>query len=118
MAVYLGATEGRSTSSWVDFGLFGHQISFHIGPDFQTENSGVVGKQMVPMPDFGLVLSLHRWREMADRLIALDVDFVIPPSVSFEGQRGEQRIIFFTDPSGNLIELKGLGSLDKLFFTD
>ena len=114
----LGATEGRSTSSWVDFDLFGHQISFHIGPVFQTENSGVVGKHMVPMPHFGLVLPLHRWREMADRLIALKVDFVIPPSVRFEGQPGEQWIMFFTDPSGNPIELKGFGSLDKLFLTD
>ena len=31
----LGATEGRSTSSRVDFDLFGHQISFHIGPVFK-----------------------------------------------------------------------------------
>ena len=114
----LGATEGRSTSSWVDFDLFGHQISFHIGPVFQTENSGVVGKHMVPMPHFGLVMPLHRWREMADRLIALEIDFVIPPSVRFEGQPGEQWIMFFTDPSGNPIELKGLASLDELFLTD
>ena len=55
---------------------------------------------------------------MADRLIALEVDFVIPPSVRFEGQPGEQWIMFFTDPSGNPIELKGFGSLDKLFLTD
>ena len=73
---------------------------------------------MVPMPHFGLVMPLHRWREMADRLIALEVDFVIPPSVRFEGQPSEQWIMFFTDPSGNPIELKGLGSLDKLFFSD
>ena len=73
---------------------------------------------MVPMPHFGLVLPLHRWREMADRLIALKVDFVIPPSLRFEGQPGEQWIMFFTDPSGNPIELKGLASLDELFLTD
>ena len=70
------------------------------------------------MPHFGLVLPLHRWREMADRLIALEVDFVVPPSVRFEGQPGEQWIMFFNDPSGNPIELKGLESLDELFFKD
>ena len=31
----LGATEGRSTSSWVDFDLFVYQMSFHIAPVFK-----------------------------------------------------------------------------------
>ena len=38
----LGATEGRSTSSWVDFDLFGHQISFRIGPVFTLRTQALL----------------------------------------------------------------------------
>jgi catechol 2,3-dioxygenase-like lactoylglutathione lyase family enzyme len=34
----LGAKEGRSTRSWVDFDFFGHQLSFHLGPVMKTEH--------------------------------------------------------------------------------
>ncbi|MFT5269998.1 MAG: extradiol dioxygenase family protein, partial [bacterium] len=27
----LGAVEGRSTDTWVDFDFFGHQLSLHLG---------------------------------------------------------------------------------------
>ena len=54
----LGAKEGRSTRSWVDFNFFGHQLSFHLGPVMKTENTGHVGDHLVPMPHFGMVLAL------------------------------------------------------------
>ena len=54
----LGAKEGRSTRTWVDFDFFGHQLSFHLGPVMKTENTGHVGDHLVPMPHFGMVLAL------------------------------------------------------------
>lgn len=111
----LGATEGRSTDTWVDFNLFGHQISLHLGAPFSTENTGHVGDHMVPMPHLGVVLELPHWQQLAHRLQAAGVEFVIPPSVRFEGQPGEQWTMFFRDPSGNPIEIKGFADFDQVF---
>lgn len=111
----LGAAEGRSTDTWVDFDFFGHQLSLHLGQPFATTDTGKVGNHMVPMPHLGLVLPLDAWRDLADRLTAAEVAFVLPPSVRFEGEPGEQWTMFFRDPSGNPIEIKGLKDYAGLF---
>ena len=111
----LGATEGRSTETWVDFDFFGHQLSLHLGPPFATEATGKVGDHLVPMPHFGVVLPLALWREVAARLEAAGVAFVIPPSVRFEGGPGEQWTMFFRDPCGNPVELKGFADMGRVF---
>lgn len=111
----LGCTEGRSTASWVDFDFAGHQLSLHLGEPFQAALTGHVGEHLVPMPHFGLVLALPDWQAMADRLQAANTAFVLAPQVRFEGEPGEQWTMFFHDPFGNPIELKGLRSLDTLY---
>ena len=114
----LGCTEGRSTDTWVDFDFAGHQLSLHLGTPWTTERTGRVGEHMVPMPHFGLVLALPDWQTMAARLQAAATDFIVPPHCRFEGQPGEQWTMFFYDPSGNPIEIKGFPTLDALFQTD
>ena len=111
----LGCQEGRSTDTWVDFDFFTHQISLHLGEPFETTNTGRVGDVMVPMPHFGLALELTQWKAMAARLEAAGTDFVLPPQVRFEGQPGEQWTMFFRDPSGNPIEVKGFRSLAAVY---
>lgn len=111
----LGCEEGRSTDSWVDFDFFGHQLSLHHGQPFSTSATGKVGVHMVPMPHFGLVLDYEDWRALADRLESAGVDFVIRPSVRFEGRPGEQWTMFFRDPSGNPVEVKGFRNMDGVF---
>ncbi|NKJ49001.1 dioxygenase [Burkholderia sp. SG-MS1] len=111
----LGCEEGRSTDTWVDFDFFGHQISLHLGEPFPVSNTGRVGDHMVPMPHLGLVLDMPDWRALADRLTAGGLDFVIAPTLRFEGQPGEQATMFFLDPSGNPIEVKGFRDLDKVY---
>jgi extradiol dioxygenase family protein len=113
----LGCKEGRSTATWVDFDFFGHQISVHLGEPFATTNTGRVGEHRVPMPHLGVVLELPDWQALAERLKAADLAFVMPPQVRFEGQPGEQWTMFFCDPSGNPIEVKGFRSLDTLYDT-
>ena len=111
----MGAVEGRSTDSWVDFDFFGHQLSLHLGEPFATKATGKVGEHMVPMPHFGIVLPLEVWRGLAERLEAAGVDFIIPPSVRFEGEPGEQWTMFFRDPSGNPVEVKGFAEMSGVF---
>ena len=113
----LGCTEGRSTATWVDFDFFGHQISLHLGQPFPTANTGHVGDKLVPMPHFGLILEQPAWQALADRLSAAGTDFVLPPQLRFAGQPGEQWTMFFRDPFGNPIEVKGFASLDTVYAT-
>ena len=111
----LGCQVGRSTETWVDFDFFGHQISLHLGTPFPTAPTGEVGNHKVPMPHFGIVLPMAEWRALSDRLVKRGVDFVIAPQIRFEGKAGEQATLFFTDPSGNPIEIKGFGDMDAVF---
>jgi len=111
----LGCREGRSTDTWVDFDFFGHQLSLHRGEPFATTNTGRVGAHLVPMPHLGVVLELPDWQALAQRLQAAGTDFVLPPGVRFENQPGEQWTMFFRDPSGNPIEVKGFRSLDAVY---
>lgn len=111
----LGCREGRSTDTWVDFDFFSHQISLHLGEPFKTTRTGRVGDHLVPMPHLGLVLPLPAWRELAARLQAAGIAFVLEPQRRFEGQPGEQWTMFFCDPCGNPIEIKGFASLDQLY---
>ena len=111
----LGCTEGRSTDTWVDFDFFGHQLSLHLGKPFETTRTGKVGDHMVMMPHICAVLRLDDWLALSDRLTQNGVEFDIPPVIRFEGEPGEQRTMFFFDPSGTPIEIKGFRDFDGLF---
>lgn len=111
----LGCAEGRSTATWVDFDFFGHQISLHLGQPFAITNTGRVGDHMVPMPHLGVILAMPEWQALADRLLAQQIKFVLEPAIRFAGQPGEQATMFFLDPSGNPIEIKGFNHLDSVY---
>ena len=111
----LGCREGRSTDSWVDYDFFGHQLSLHLGPLLQTQNTGKVDKLAVPMPHFGVLLPYTDWQALANRLETAGMAFIIEPSLRFAGQAGEQYTMFFADPFGNPIEVKGFRDFDTVF---
>lgn len=111
----LGCAEGRSTDTWVDFDFFGHQVSLHLGPPFATTNTGKVGDHMVPMPHLGVVLGMGDWTALAGRLRAAGVRFELEPQIRFQGQAGAQGTMFFRDPSGNPIEVKGFADTAGIF---
>mgnify|MGYP000406835460 FL=1 len=111
----LGCRRGRQTQSWVDFDFFGHQLSLHLGKPLQSEKTGIVDETPVPMPHFGIVLALSDWQQLADKLMAEELSFVIKPCLRFAGLEGEQHTMFFYDPFGNPIEVKGFADLNKVF---
>lgn len=115
----LGCREGRSSEEWVDFDFYGHQIVAHLDgkANTGTEIHNPVDGHDVPVPHFGVVLTMADWEVLADRLRAAGVRFGIEPYIRFRGQAGEQATMFFTDPSGNAIEMKAFASLDQLFAT-
>jgi extradiol dioxygenase family protein len=115
----LGCPEGRSSETWIDFDLYGHQIVAHLVEGAEISDRHCGGNQVdghsVPVPHFGVVLPPSEWKTLADRLKAVGVEFVIEPYVRFEGQAGEQSTMFFLDPAGNALEFKSFADPDELF---
>jgi extradiol dioxygenase family protein len=111
----LGCVQGRRTSSWVDFNFFGHQLSLHLGQVLPVKNTGKVAGIDVPMPHFGAILSIDAWQAVAKKLQNAHVSFVIPPTLRFAGKPGQQQTMFFFDPFGNPIELKGFFDDNEIF---
>lgn len=112
----LGCPEGRSADHWVDFDLRGHQIVAHLAPEAVRQRaSNPVDGEDVPVPHFGVVLTMEDWKALSDRLEAAGVDFIIPPTVRFVGEPGEQATMFFLDPAGNALEFKAMANPANLF---
>jgi extradiol dioxygenase family protein len=112
----LGCPEGRSADEWVDFDLHGHQIVAHLAPDaVQRRATNPVDGEDVPVPHFGLVLSMEQWKQLAQRLEDAGTKFVIVPTIRFQGQPGEQATMFLLDPAGNALEFKAMADPAKLF---
>ena len=112
----LGCTEGRSTDTWVDFSLFGHQLSAHISDRIpEPDYCGKVDGTLVPMPHFGCVLSMEDFKEIQARLEAHDVPFIIPPTLRYPGQVGEQWMMFLQDFSTNSMEFKAFERPEEMF---
>ncbi|MGE5720973.1 MAG: VOC family protein, partial [Sphingomonadales bacterium] len=108
--------EGRSDREWIDFDFYGHQIVAHlVAGAAPRRHSNPVDGHDVPVPHFGLVLSMEDWKALADRLRREQVEFVIEPTIRFEDLPGEQATMFFLDPSGNALEIKAMRDASALF---
>ncbi len=115
----LGCRRGRCSEKWIDFNLFGHQLVCHeVSGTLNTpgDNHNSVDGHDVPVPHFGVVLTMEKWRWLRDRLISYNIGFVIEPYTRFEGEVGEQATMFFLDPSGNALEFKAFADIEKELF--
>ncbi len=114
----LGCPEGRSSDAWIDFDLYGHQIVAHLDAARIPESSNPVDGHDVPVPHFGVVLTMAQWRALADRVEAAEIAFGIAPHIRFAGEPGEQATMFFRDPSGNALEFKAFADDAMIFAKD
>ncbi|MBB3230397.1 VOC family protein [Halomonas stenophila] len=116
----LGCDEGRSSDTWVDFDLFGHQFVCHLDPALgeapQAGHRNPVDGHGVPVPHFGVVLEMPAWEALVDRLTAAGVRFEIEPYIRFRDEPGEQATMFFRDPSGNALEFKAFRDIQGQLF--
>jgi uncharacterized protein len=115
----LGCREGRSSDHWIDFDFHGHQIVAHLDPGAKPAGvTNPVDGHDVPVPHFGIVLTMEDWQTLANRVEAAGVSFGLPPHIRFKGQAGEQATMFFRDPSGNALEFKAFADDSQLFATE
>ena len=112
----LGCETGRSSDKWIDFNFFGHQVVAHVSPeDAGKSASNEVDGHEVPARHFGVILEWDEFHELADRLKAHNVSFVIEPYIRFKGEPGEQATMFLLDPSGNALEFKAFRDENQIF---
>lgn len=107
--------EGRSDDKWVDFNFYGHQFVMHHTGKKTSHNINSVDGHGVPVPHFGVVLTMEDWNDLSERLKQLKIEFIIEPYIRFKGEPGEQATMFFLDPSGNALEFKAFKNLSSLF---
>lgn len=115
----LGLDRGRSDTRWTDWDFYGHQLVTHEVDDVERAVAGTnpVDGHDVPVPHFGVVLSVAQFHELATRLRQAQVEFVIDPYVRFQGEPGEQWTMFLLDPCGNALEFKAFADITQLFAT-
>ena len=119
----------------MDWNFYGHQLVTHVvpaGPSGGADTGGDTGAagragadsgsnpvdgHDVPVPHFGLVLSIDEFHALADRLRRTGTEFVIEPYLRFAGEPGEQWTMFFRDPAGNALEFKAFRDESQLFAT-
>ncbi|KAL3939334.1 MAG: hypothetical protein SGBAC_005916 [Bacillariaceae sp.] len=113
----MGCEEGRSSEKWQDYSLHGHQIVAHwVGEEYRhLDHFNPVDGDEVPVPHFGIALSVDQFHELAERLKKHGVEFIIEPHLRFQGAPGEQWTMFFKDPSGNNLEFKAMTKPHNLF---
>ena len=111
----LGLREGRSSNKWADFNFFGHQLVCHVSNIINEQITNPVDGEEVPVPHFGVVLSIEEFEEFLLQINDKNIDFIIKPTIRFKGEIGEQRTMFFKDPSGNAIEIKAFKDMSNLF---
>lgn len=113
----LGCPQGREADTWVDWDLYGHQLVTHLVP---RGAGGVAGRNPVdgddvPVPHFGVLLTVEDFHHLARRLGDAGVAFVIEPHLRFPGGPGEQWTMFFLDPAGNALEFKAFADDGAVF---
>ena len=117
----LGLSEGRSADTWVDWNMFGHQVVTHLNPNLGPQGKvpshrNPVDSKSVPVPHFGVVLTITDWETLAERARSFVDEFIIEPCVRFKGEPGEQCTMFFEDPSGNTLEFKAFADIEGQLF--
>jgi extradiol dioxygenase family protein len=115
----LGCSVGRTAPRWIDFNLFGHQITAHL---VEAQNAAVptnaVDDHQVPVSHWGVILAPAEWHGLVDRLRQAEVEFLIEPHQRFAGQVGEQFTLFVRDPSQNALEFKAFADDRAIFAPD
>ena len=111
----LGCSKGRSSTKWMDFNFYGHQLVCHEVKELINKNSNDVDGNNIPVPHFGIILAWDQFHKLSADLQLKNINLIIEPTIRFKGKVGEQAIMFLHDPSGNAIEFKSFKNEEDIF---
>ena len=117
----LGAVECRAKADSLEFNLYGHHLVCQLNPALGkggriSSYFNSIEAHGLPVPRCGVVLELSAWRELVDRLVRYDADFIVEPFVRCEGRPSEEAIMVLHDPSGNGLEFRSFRDIDAQLF--
>ena len=116
----LGCTKGNSETkppdAWCDINFWGNELTLHASSwHKQTGERHNVDMGAVLVPHFGVHLEANEFKDLKEKLLQENVEFVDKPYIRFEGDVLEQETMFIKDPNGNILELKTMVNPDALF---
>ena len=116
----LGCTKGNSEikppDAWCDINFWGNELTLHASSwHKQTGERHNVDMGAVLVPHFGVHLEANEFKDLKEKLLQENVEFVDKPYIRFEGDVLEQETMFIKDPNGNILELKTMVNPDALF---
>ena len=111
----LNCQKGRSSSQWIDYNFYGHQLVVHLDENLNNNSFNTVDGKDIPVPHFGLVLDWKDWQLLKEKLETNKINFIVDPYIRFKGEIGEQATMFLLDPSGNALEFKAFKDINQLF---
>ena len=111
----LGCSKGRSSTKWMDFNFYGHQLVCHEVKKSVNKDLNDVDGNNIPVPHFGIILDWDQFHKLSADLQSKNINFIIEPTIRFNGKVGEQAIMFLHDPSGNAIEFKSFKNEEDIF---
>jgi len=111
----LGCVSGRTEADRIDFNFFGHHIVAQVSAEEAAHRSVGVGPEPYPLRHFGVLLTRDQFQQLAEKLQAANVPWVIPPETRHAGTVREQFTMFALDPSGNGVEFKSLPDPANVF---
>ncbi|MGE5944285.1 MAG: VOC family protein [Flavobacteriales bacterium] len=111
----IGASIGRSTQSWVDINLFGHQITFIKAGKFNFSSPNYVFEgKILPSFHFGVVIGLDAWNEVYTKLKEQDLELV-DKTTFLKDNLGEHTSFFVNDPNDYMLEFKSFKNPSDVF---
>ncbi|TCP25867.1 hypothetical protein EV195_103229 [Tenacibaculum skagerrakense] len=111
----LDIKKGRSTDTWVDFNLFGSQITFVLAEEFSFQYPFyLLENEELPTFHFGVILDSYEWEKLHDKINRWSVD-TITQKTFFVDKNGEQNSFFVEDPNGYHIEFKTFKEHNEIF---
>lgn len=112
----LGCKPGRESAQWADFDFFGHQLSIHVVPGKVGPKKRYLNTQShIPANHFGVILKWQDWHDLVEKISQDRINFVLKPTVMYQGEIHEQKTFFLRDPDGNYLEFKTFEDPSRIF---
>ena len=95
--------------------LWGMTSIVRVNKNDITLKTNIVDGENIPARHFGIILKKDEWKDLSEKLISKNIEFIIKPNIRFKGQKGEQSTFFIKDPSGNVLEFKSFKNDGMIF---
>lgn len=111
----IGASTGRSSQTWVDVNLFGHQLTFIKAQKFNFNSPNYVFEgKILPSFHFGVIVDQATWKHIYQTLKDKKIELV-DDTLFLKDKAGEHQSFFVKDPNDYMLEFKCFKHLNTIF---